>query len=182
VRGSAGEGKPDVSSAPSPWVARWAGTISPGRVLDLAAGGGRHSVFLSSLGFQVEAVDREVSALRSLAGIAVREANLEAGPWPYVGQAFSGIVVTNYLHRPLFAHLCKALAPGGVLIYETFMLGNERYGRPSNPDFLLRPSVLLEVFRGLQVLGFEQEYAAVPKPAMVQRLCARRVLKNYCAG
>jgi SAM-dependent methyltransferase len=143
-------------------------------VLDLAAGGGRHSRYLSSLGYEVEAVDRDVSALRTLACITIREADLENAPWPFAGQQFAGIVVANYLHRPLFPYLLDALAPGGVLIYETFMLGNARYGRPSNPDFLLRSNELLHAFPGLDVLGFEQGYAPEPKPAMVQRLCARK--------
>lgn len=144
-------------------------------MLDLAAGGGRHSVYFSSLGYEVEAVDRDVSALRSIAGIHVRAADLEADPWPYAGRRFAGIVVTNYLHRPLFPLLIEALVPGGVLIYETFMLGNERYGRPSNPDFLLRPNELLAVTAGLEVRGFEQGYVVESKPAMVQRLCARKL-------
>lgn len=160
---------------PSSWVVRWAGTIpAGGRVLDLAAGGGRHSAYLSSLGYQVEAVDRDVFALRSIAGITICEADLEAGSWPYAGQRFSGIVVTNYLHRPLFSLLIEALAPGGVLIYETFMAGNERYGRPSNPDFLLKPNELLEATAGLDVLAFEQGYVADPTPVMMQRICARK--------
>jgi SAM-dependent methyltransferase len=130
----------------------------------------------AACGHQVEAVDRDVSALGALAGqgIRIREADLEAAPWPYHGEAFDGIVVANYLHRPLFPHLIEALAPGGMLIYETFMAGNERYGRPSNPDFLLRPNELLEAFGAMEVLGFEQGYAAWPRPAMVQRLCARK--------
>jgi len=162
-----------TSSAPSAWVARWASRIPAGRVLDVAAGSGRHSAYLYSLGYQVEAVDRDVSALRAIPGIHVREADLENGSWPYAGQRFSGIVVTNYLHRPLFPRLCEALAPGGVLIYETFMIGNERYGRPVNPDFLLRVNELLEVAEpACEVLAFEQGYTPSPKPAMVQRLCA----------
>ena len=144
-----------------------------GRVLDLAAGNGRHSIYLSSLGYTVEAVDRDVCALRGISGITVREADLEQGAWPYSGRQFAGIVVTNYLHRPLFPALIEALAPGGVLIYETFMLGNERYGRPSNPEFLLKPNELLAVTSGLAVRGFEQGYVVEPKPAMVQRICAR---------
>jgi SAM-dependent methyltransferase len=159
---------------PSDWVARWAGIIPPGEVLDLAAGGGRHSLLLASLGHPVEAVDRDVSALQSMADITAREADLENGPWPYSGQRFAGIVVANYLHRPLFPLLLDALVPRGVLIYETFMAGNERYGRPSNPDFLLRPNELLSAFGALEVLGFEQGDVIAPKPAMVQRICVRK--------
>ncbi len=103
------------------------------------------------------------------------QADLEGGgPWPFSGQLFGGIVVANYLHRPLFPHLVASLEEGGILIYETFMLGNEKYGRPSNPDFLLRPGELLDAFQALSPVAFEQGAVALPKPAMVQRICARR--------
>ena len=119
------------------------------------------------------AVDREPQVLPS--GIHFVRANLEDGsPWPFTGRRFCGIVVTNYLHRPLFPHLAASLAEGGVLIYETFMLGNEKYGRPSNPEFLLRPGELLEAFKDLCVIAFEQGYAERPKPAVVQRVCVQR--------
>lgn len=161
---------------PSPWVTRWAGLIpTGGRVLDVAAGEGRHARYLAGLGHPVEAVDRDAEALASAAGqgIVTRQADLEDGPWPYEGAAFAGIVVCNYLWRPLLPRILEALAPRGVLIYETFAVGNERYGRPSNPDFLLRPGELLEAVRGrLAVVAFEQGFVSRPKPAMVQRLCA----------
>ncbi len=162
---------------PSPWVRRFASLIaSGGAVLDLACGNGRHARFLEAGGWRVEAVDRDAEALAALAdrpGIARRQADLEGGTWPYGGVRFDGIVVTNYLHRPLFPLLIDGLAEGGVLIYETFMLGNERFGRPANPDFLLRPGELLEAFVGrLSIVAFEQGEIALPKPAAVQRLCA----------
>ena len=104
-----------------------------------------------------------------------RCADIEAGPWPYAGRTFDGIVVANYLHRPLMPHLLDALAQPGVLIYETFALGNERYGRPSNPDYLLRPGELLEAVRGrLTVVSYEHMAVSDPRPAMVQRICATR--------
>ena len=103
------------------------------------------------------------------------QADLEdGGPWPLPGERFQGIVVTNYLHRPLFPVLADSLAPGGVLLYETFMLGNERYGKPSNPAFLLRPGELWQAFRSLHLIAFEQGTVAEPKAAMIQRLCAGR--------
>ena len=103
------------------------------------------------------------------------QADLEGdGRWPFGDERFAAIVVTNYLHRPLLARLEVALADEGVLIYETFMVGNEQYGRPSNPAFLLQPGELLQAFRGLTPLAFEQGYVETPKPAMIQRLCARR--------
>lgn len=162
---------------PSPWVRRFASLIaSGGAVLDLACGNGRHARFLEAGGWRVEAVDRDAEALAALAdrpGIARRQADLEGGTWPYGGVRFDGIVVTNYLHRPLFPLLIDGLAEGGVLIYETFMSGNERFGRPANPDFLLRPRELLEAFVGrLSIVAFEQGEIALPKPAAVQRLCA----------
>ena len=157
---------------PSAWVARWAPLIPQGRALDLACGGGRHARELAQRGLEVLAVDREP---QSIPGVRFLQANLEDGsPWPLSGERFQGIVVANYLHRPLFPVLAQSLAPGGVLIYETFMLGNERYGKPSNPAFLLRPGELWEAFAGLHIIAFEQGVAALPKPAMIQRLCALR--------
>jgi SAM-dependent methyltransferase len=120
----------------------------------------------------VIAVDRE---LLNVPGVRFVHADLEeGGPWPFAGQRFAAIVVTNYLHRPLFPHLAASLAEGGVLIYETFMVGNERFGRPSNPAFLLQPGELLSAFASLTPIAFEQGYVETPKPAMIQRLCARR--------
>jgi SAM-dependent methyltransferase len=145
-------------------------------VLDLASGSGRHARYLALRGHSVEAVDRDPAGLSGLArvsGVSTRCADLENGPWPYEGESFVGVVVVNYLHRPLFPRLLAALTPGGVLIYETFATGNERYGRPSNPAFLLQPGELLEVVRGrLRVIAFEDLYVSDPKPAMVQRICA----------
>lgn len=168
-----------MTETPSDWVRRFSGLIPrDGWVLDLACGGGRHARFLAGLGHAVAAVDRDAAMLAGLAGLAgvtTLQADLEGGPWPCPGRSFAGIIVTNYLHRPLFPALADALAGGGVLIYETFMLGNERFGRPSNPDFLLRPGELLEAFGArLTVVAFEQGEVAMPKPAVVQRLCAIR--------
>lgn len=171
------------ASTPSAWVCRFASLIpAGGEVLDLACGGGRHSRWLAAAGYRVEAVDRDAAMLVDLAalgGVRVRAADLEAGEWPYAGRTgrtFSGIVVSNYLFRPRWPALLAALADPGVLIYETFMAGNERYGRPSNPDFLLQPQELLDWARGnaLSVVAFEEGYVDLPKPAMVQRLCAVR--------
>jgi SAM-dependent methyltransferase len=156
---------------PSGWVVRWAPAVTAGPVLDLACGGGRHARFFRDRGFDVVAVDRTPVELE---GIRFVEADLETGPWPFDGEQFGAIVVTNYLHRPLFPRLVESLTPGGVLIYETFMAGNERFGRPSNPDFLLKAGELLKAFAALEVLGFEEGQVERPKPAMTQRLCARR--------
>jgi len=164
-------------SSPSEWVRRFARLIpAAGRVLDLACGEGRHARLLAQLGYRVLAVDRDERALSSLAGIPgidVAAIDLEAGLWPYPGEHFAGIVVTNYLHRPLLPLLVASLGDGGVLIYETFAHGNERYGRPSNPEFLLQPGELLAAVSGqLRVLAYEDVFVTEPKPALVQRICA----------
>lgn len=164
---------------PSAWVERWAGRVrSGGTVLDVACGGGRHARFFASHGCTVEAVDRDATALsvlRAFDGVSATCADLENGPWPYAGRTFDAVVVTNYLFRPLLPVLVEAVAPGGVLIYETFAVGNERYGRPTNPDFLLRPGELMGAVRGrLNVFAFESMLVDTPKLAMVQRICAIR--------
>jgi SAM-dependent methyltransferase len=162
-----------VPTEPSTWVWRWAALVERGPVLDVACGGGRHARLFADRGLEVAAVDREQQFLSK--NIRFVKADLENGnPWPFAGQRFSAIVVTNYLHRPLFPHLLGSLDEDGVLIYETFMAGNEKFGRPSNPEFLLRPGELLESFGTLTVAGFEQGRVERPKPAMIQRLCALR--------
>lgn len=163
---------------PSPWVARFAAAVPAGEVLDLACGGGRHARLFASLGHLVLAVDRDPQALALAAapGITTFELDLEAegARWPFQAGRFTGIVVTNYLHRPLFADLLKSLAPNGVLIYETFADGNAQFGKPSNPDFLLQAGELLALAaeHGLRVVAFEDGVTQVPKQAMVQRICA----------
>jgi SAM-dependent methyltransferase len=162
---------------PSVWVQRWAALISAGsRVLDVACGGGRHARWFAAQGYRVDAVDRDASALSALAGITgvtSRIADLEIGEWPYANEKFAGIVVVNYLHRPLFPRLLASLDRGGVLIYETFAAGNERYGRPKNPDFLLKPGELLQIAHGqLEVIAYENLTVNMPRPAVLQRMCA----------
>ena len=158
--------------APSDWVRRWADLVTRGPLLDVASGSGRHAKLFAERGLEVVAVDREPQLI---SGVRFVQADLEnGGPWPFAGQRFTAILVTNYLHRPLFPAIEAALAEEGVLIYETFMMGNEKYGRPSNPAFLLRPGELLRAFPALAPIAFEQGYVERPKPAMMQRLCARR--------
>jgi SAM-dependent methyltransferase len=172
-------GKMAHETTPSPWIERWAALIPRGgAVLDVAAGSGRHSAFLAVRGHPVTAIDRDIAMLSALPHrIRIVQADLEgADPWPLPGMAFAGVVVTNYLHRPLFPALMRALEPGGILLYETFMTGNERYGRPANPDFLLRDGELLDLARdgGLSVVAYEAGAVDEPPRAVMQRIAARR--------
>jgi SAM-dependent methyltransferase len=166
------------ATPPSAWVERFAAAIAPrGRVLDVAGGGGRHCRLLLAKGFQVTGIDRDTVGLAAIPGLEVVQADLEDGsPWPLAGRCFDAIVVTNYLHRPLFPCLVASLVPGGVLIYETFQHGNERHGRPTNPDFLLAPGELLRIAEtnDLTVLGYFSGYTATPRPGEIQRIAARR--------
>jgi len=170
---------------PSVWVTRFAPLMPPGETLDLACGSGRHARLLSSLGHSVLAVDRDVEALARVngTGISTLQIDLEDADgqqlsWPFEATRFAGIVVTNYLHRPLFHGMFDSLAEGGVLVYETFAAGNERFGKPSNPRFLLQPGELLDLVRNagfpLRVIAFEDGYIDVPRPAMMQRICVRK--------
>jgi SAM-dependent methyltransferase len=162
---------------PSGWVQQWASWIRPGgAVLDVACGSGRHSRLLARMGFEVDAVDRDPALFeKPPPRVALVGADIEAGPWPYDGRLFDGIVVTNYLHRPLMPRLAASLERGGVLIYETFAVGNERFGKPSNPEFLLQPGELLAAVQGkLRVIAYEDLTVDQPRPAALQRLLARQ--------
>jgi SAM-dependent methyltransferase len=168
---------PAGALAPSRWVERFAAMVPAGAVLDVAAGGGRHTRLFMARGHHVVAIDRDPHALQVPPGpgLEILTFDLEAGsPPPFAGQRFSAVVVTNYLHRPLMPALVAAVAPGGLLVYETFAQGNERFGKPSNPDFLLHPGELLDAVRGrLRVLAYEDLQVETPRPAMVQRIAAR---------
>jgi SAM-dependent methyltransferase len=163
---------------PSRWVRQWAHLVAAGgAVLDVASGAGRHARFFASLGHPVTAIDRDAAALGTLRDeplITALAADLEGAAWPLSANAtFAAVVVTNYLHRPLFAQLLLSLAPGGVLVYETFAQGNESVGKPSNPAFLLAPGELLDRVRGhLRVVAYQDGFLAQPRPAYVQRICA----------
>jgi SAM-dependent methyltransferase len=163
---------------PSAWLVRHAHLLAANaRVLDVACGAGRHVRWLAERGFFVTALDRDADALAALASIFPRvktcTADIENAAWPLRDQQFDVVLVTNYLHRPLWEILLASVAPGGLLIYETFALGNEQYGRPSRPEFLLKPGELLEVVRGkMRVIAYEDCFVSEPKPAMVQRIVA----------
>jgi SAM-dependent methyltransferase len=164
--------------AASPWVLRFAHLVPPGsRVLDLACGRGRHARLFAARGCKVIAVDHDAQALAPLygvPGIETRCVDLEAAPWPFASERFDGVIVTNYLHRPLLAAIISAVSGDGALIYETFARGNEAYGRPANPDHLLVRGELLERAAGcLEVVAFEQGVVVeAGRTAVVQRLAA----------
>lgn len=162
-------------AAPSAWILRHLQLIpAGGRVLDLAAGGGRHTRLAQEQGYRVTALDRDIAQLRALPGVETVAHDLETGaPLPFAGASFEGIIVTNYLWRPLLPSFPGLLAPGGALLYETFARGHERFGRPTNPDFLLAPGELLDCVRGrLRVAAYEELEIAEPRPAKVQRIAA----------
>ncbi len=160
-------------------MVRWGGVIAPGAsVLDLAAGSGRNTTWLAARGCRVTAVDRDGEAMRGLSDRAeVVVADLESGPWPLAGRRFDAIVVTNYLWRALFARLVVALADNGMLVYETFAVGQETVGRPSRPDFLLGRGELLDALRGLRIVAFEDGFLTDPE-RFVQRVVAVREIAS----
>jgi SAM-dependent methyltransferase len=167
----------DARGTPLPWIVQWAGLVpSDATVLDLAAGGGRHALFFAERGHKVLAVDRDIGRLPAHPNIEPFAADLEDGsPWPLPDRRFGAVVVTNYLHRPLLPALLEAIAPAGVLLYQTFMAGNERFGKPSRPEFLLKDGELLELVRGIfSVTAYEARLISDPM-AMVQRIAARRL-------
>ena len=171
----------DQSIEASPWVRHFSLLIpKSGLVLDLACGDGRHSLYLAELGYSVIAVDQDISKIDSIASerITAEQWDLELQTWPLEGRQFEGIVVTNYLYRPHLDQLPQMLSPGGVLIYETFAQGNEAFGKPSNPNFLLKTGELLALAtsHGLKIIAYEDIYQASPKPAMLQRICALKAV------
>ncbi len=173
-----GEIHPRIAE-PSPWIVRFLPLLHRrSRVLDLACGSGRHTRLLLEQGHLVTAVDREVSGLRDLSDeerLWLLQADLEKGGWPLKDLAFDTVLVANYLWRPLFPQIVGSVGPGGLLIYETFAEGNERFGRPRSPEHLLREGELLQVVEGrLDVVEYEHAEVRNPKPAVVQRICARR--------
>ena len=166
---------PHEGLTPSPWIERWSHLLAPGAaVLDVACGAGRHMRWFAERGHPVTGVDRSreaIDAAKSF-GRAVL-ADIEDGPWPFAGQVFGAVVVTNYLWRPRLPDIVAAVAPGGVLLYETFAAGNESVGKPSRPDFLLRPGELIDACAGLRVVAYEDGFLEEPE-RFVQRIAAVR--------
>ena len=170
------------SEAPSDWVRRWSHLVRPGgHVLDVACGYGRHATYFYQLNHPLTLIDKAQEAIDSIAipAAACKKviADIENNPWPLTGTQFDAVVVTNYLWRPLMPTLLASLAPGGVLIYETFAEGNETVGKPSRPDFLLRSGELLQVSQGLDVVAFEDGFidrVAEMPPRFIQRIAAVR--------
>jgi len=163
----------------SNWVARWSHLLPSGcNVLDVACGHGRHMRHFAALGHPVTGVDRNPEAIAAVSplGEAIC-ADIENGPWPLQERTFGGVVVTNYLWRPLWPRILASLAPNGVLIYETFSAGNESVGKPSRPDFLLQPAELLTVCKDLRIVAFEEGFLAQPE-RFVQRIVAVHVSNN----
>jgi len=163
------------NEAPSPWVQRWTHLIPQGgSVLDVACGHGRHMRWLAEAGHSVTGVDRSPEAIAAVQplGRAV-QADIESGPWPFEGERFDAVVVTNYLWRPLLATLLDSVAPGGVLIYETFAVGNETVGKPSRPDFLLQPGELFQACQHMHVVAYEDGFCDQPA-RFIQRIVAAR--------
>ncbi len=168
-----------ASLAPSAWVERWAPLVPAGRpVLDVACGSGRHLAVFAQRGHPVTGVDRDPQALAAAAwhldgAGELLVADIENGHWPLAGRTFGGVVVTNYLWRALMPDLVASVEPGGVLVYETFAAGNETVGKPSRPDFLLRPGELLTACSGLRIVAYEDGFLEGPE-RFVQRIAAKR--------
>ena len=170
------------TQAASPWIERWAHLVpAGGTVLDVACGHGRHARFFAQRGMRVTAVDRDADAIATLAGGAGAAetvvADIEGGAWPFPGRSFDAVVVTNYLWRPVMQSIIGAVAPGGVLLYETFAAGNEAFGKPSRPDFLLQPGELLRICAGFDVVAYEHGRLGQPT-RVVQRVAALRPGKS----
>ena len=168
-----------TARAPSPWVTRFTAELpATGRIIDIACGSGRHTRLLVPLGYQLTAVDRNLSGIQDLSNldnVELLKYDLESDIWPFQPESAAGIIVANYLHRPHFKLLCETLANNGLLIFETFAVGNEAFGRPRNPEFLLKPGELRDVFGGcMDILGYEEVEEKLPKPAIKQRICARK--------
>lgn len=161
----------------SPWILKYGSLIPKERpILDVACGSGRHSFYMQDLGYEVVAVDKDITAINAnqfQSNISIFEADLERYLWPFSEQIFSGVIVVNYLWRPLFQNIIDSVVPGGVLLYDTFAQGNEKFGRPRNPDFLLAPEELKNLCRKkFDIIDYFHGVTKSPEPAMRQSIAA----------
>ena len=168
---------------PEPWVLHATHLVPPrAPIVDIACGGGRHARWFLANDHQATLIDRDVSAvadLRNDVGATIVSADLESSHVDILHiippARFGGVIVVNFLWRPLMSAIVEAVAPGGVLIYQTFAVGNARHGKPSNPDYLLRPGELLDAVSGrLEVLRYEHGEDLLDRPVTIQRIVARR--------
>ena len=174
---------PHGTDAPSAWVQRWSHLVpAGGEVLDIACGHGRHLRWFAGRGHPVVGVDRSPEAIATVTGLGEAVvADIENGPWPWPDRRFAGVVVANYLWRALLPAIVDSVGPGGVLLYETFAVGNETVGKPSRPDFLLQPGELLRICASLRVVGYEDGFLDAPQ-RFVQRIAAVREPANQPAA
>jgi SAM-dependent methyltransferase len=161
--------------APSPWVQRWSHLVPSGAsVLDVACGSGRHLRWFAARGCRVTGVDRDAAAMAALHDVAeLHVADIEGAAWPLPGRRFDAVIVANYLRRELLPTIVASVADHGVLLYETFAVGNASVGKPSNPLFLLQPGELLAAAAGLRVVAYEDGFLDAPA-RFVQRIVAVR--------
>ncbi len=172
-----------VTAQPESWVLKFSSQIPPGPILDLACGKGRHGRYFLARGHSVTFLDRDISGVVDLLShpkTQLMEYDLENNsPWPFLKNQFSGIIIINYLYRPLLPNLLTALKPGGLLIYKTFAAGNEQFGRPRSPEFLLQENELLDTFsQHFEIIDFTQGKESNPN-RVTQAICARRVMHRY---
>lgn len=173
---------------PSPWIVRWSHLLRGGcTVLDVGCGSGRHLKWFAQRGHAVTGVDKDIAQVEEgILGIQLVQADIESTSWPLLDQdvprQFGAVVITNYLWRPLLPVVLQSIAPGGVLLYETFAVGNEQWGRPTRPDFLLREGELLQTCEGMYIVAYENGKLEQPARA-VQRIAAvRKIPSNGSPG
>ena len=166
------------ASAPSDWVMAFVDRIRPGgRILDVACGHGRHMRMALDRGYHVTGLDRDLSGVADLTDwpqVELVQADLERGePFPLKGRTFDGVIVTNYLWRPVLADIVACVADDGILIYQTFARGQEKFGRPTNKDFLLtRNELIAAVLPKMTVIAFEHGLIDSDPPRVIQRIVA----------
>ena len=170
------KGLNSMNKKPNKWVECYSSLIpSGGSVLDLACGSGRHTGMLLNKGYQVTAVDIDTTLIKqnfSNKNLNIVKCDLESlSFWPFEKNSFLGIIVVNYLHRPLFSKIIESLREEGVLVYQTFADGHSRYGKPKNPDYLLKRGELKTVFDSMKIISYQHGYLSYPSQSIIQRIC-----------